>query len=175
MENCATLTAVGPRLRQAQVDKHNMNWKLNSNLLNKKNKIIIYTKDKWWDRSLFCFSCDIILPPFLLYQPPPLCPAMPTSQKPFSWICGDSSNSNTSGGNHLCLQASHYRSRVWDCCDKTLSLASRPARDQLASPHSLLHTSSPLSFYFHHTLFFYWIILCFFSSCIDADFQVICI
>lgn len=83
----------------------------------------------------------------------------PPRKKLFSWICGDSSNSNTSGGNHLCLQASHYRSRVWDCSDKTLSLASRPARDQHASPHSLLHTSSPPplllphSFYFHHTLF----------------------
>lgn len=94
----------------------------------------------------------------------------PPRKKLFSWICGDSSNSNTSGGNHLCLQASHYRSRVWDCSDKTLSLASRPARDQHASPHSLLHTSSPPplllphSFYFHHTLFCDFIVFLFFSS-----------
>lgn len=57
-------------------------------------------------------------------------PTMSVCLKPFlSWICCDSSNSNTSGENHLCLQASHCR-RVWDCSHKTLSLASQPARNQ---------------------------------------------
>lgn len=38
MENCGTLTTVGPRLRQDWLDKQNMNWKPNSNLQNKKKK-----------------------------------------------------------------------------------------------------------------------------------------
>lgn len=79
---------------------------------------------------------------FVLYHhPPPHVPTVPTLLKFCAWICGDSSNSNTSRGNHLCPQASHYRSRVWDCGDKTLSLASRPARDLLSSPF----LSCPLS------------------------------
>lgn len=109
---------------------------------------------------------DALISSLLTPHPaPPCCPAMPTpSKKPVCWIGGDSSNSSTSGGNHLCLQASHYRSGVWDCSDKSLSPASRPAREQHATSHSLLYTfATVLSFLFptNHP-FFDFIILFFY-------------
>lgn len=171
MENCATLTAVGPRLRRDQLDKQNMKL----NLLNRKTFsnwtgiiLDIHTKDKWWDRSLISFSFNIISPNL----PPSSRPAMHTPPKPFSWTSGDSSNSNTSGGNHLCLRASHYRSRVWDCSDKTLSVASRPARDQHASPHPLLHPSTFPPFLFPPLVSFFLLSsLCFFLSSLKLCFH----
>lgn len=62
----------------------------------------------------------------------------------------DSSRSNTSGGNHSCLQASHYRTRVGGGSQETESEAPRPAWARLPSPSS----SAPHPPHFHSFVVF---------------------
>lgn len=78
------------QIQRGQLDQQAVDWKQNRN--NDTSRFFFW----------FCLNCLLHRPPFLLHHPPP--------QKPFLWICGDSSNSNSSGGNHFSLQASHYRS-----------------------------------------------------------------